>query len=201
MTRPNTMPLAEPKDHPYDILFTMTYSNLTGRVPFQFESTYPELIKVLNEVGPFELYPEFTLKGTIHYHCLLAINNKYIYYKHLLPFCRRNGYIDVQYIKYYDKTFNYVNKDVPLNEKLLNVCLPLTNGSCPISEKRWRKLIKAARYKSAEIDEESRYIESIYASIMKENERIEEYLYIEEAMVAHLAGEDKTLPSRIIHTS
>lgn len=134
---------------PYDIFFTITYrSHQAGSSSkFQFESTYPELIEHLDKVGPFECYPEFTLKGVIHYHIMLSINNEFEYYRSFLPFAKRQGFFDVQKIKYYEKVYEYCNKSILITQKLIEELLPLTNKSLGCNSWKQRQRILNRRRK------------------------------------------------------
>lgn len=128
---------------PYDLFITVTYREKPKGSPrFQLESTMVDLLKTLDSVGQFECYPEYTLKGEIHYHIMLVLSNKYSYYKMLVPFLNRQGYWDSQYIKNYPALFEYCNKERPITEKLLNCSLPLRNNDRQLRAKHWRSLIK-----------------------------------------------------------
>jgi len=116
-----------------DLFMTVTYkSNSVGKKPrYQFDTTidlvWNSLFKCMED---YSIYPEFTINGTIHYHILCRLKDKIKFFKSVLPTLRyKCGFVDVQYIKCYDKVHKYVNKDLESTQKILGLKLPMTRES------------------------------------------------------------------------
>lgn len=114
-----------------DYLFlTLTFKkDSVGIKPdYQFHATINTIFTYLiKSVECFDINPELTVAGTIHYHIfIIAIKDKVKWYKQTLPALKRLGYIDIQTVKCATKCKEYTRKDNKLMEKILKVSLPIT---------------------------------------------------------------------------
>lgn len=115
----NTVPASERKnpDAPIRYAFTKTYKftdYMKSERPIdQFYHTIIPLMKLLHKYcSDWEICPELTTEGIIHYHGTLTIlpEKEYGYFKFLLPRLRKNGFIKLKNIDNYKKWKQYCTK-------------------------------------------------------------------------------------------
>lgn len=113
------------------IFLTITFQQgLLGIDPgFQYRTSIPLVWNLLYRASKkYMVAPELTLKGQIHYHCLIENESldRIKFFKQTLPSLKRYGFVDVQYVRSLDNVIAYIYKDKELMEKLLGICLPIT---------------------------------------------------------------------------
>jgi len=110
------------------ITFDKAYEKYTPQR--QFQTTLPAIYRRLNKCSNrFEIYPELTLKGRIHYHIILLIEDYIKYHKSFLPYINKLGFIDVKIVRDYQNLLEYCVKDVTNMKNILNINVPITEGS------------------------------------------------------------------------
>lgn len=121
----------------FDYFMTITFrTDIDTNVAKAYESTVRGICRTLRHSTEFEMYPELTVAGRIHYHLMLNITDKVKFYKSCLPRLKReNGYIDIQKIKNMINTRTYCQKDVKLAADLFlqyevnKAIFPITNDT------------------------------------------------------------------------
>lgn len=75
------------------------------------------------------MYPELTIKGTIHYHIVFRLTDQVKWYKCANIWIQRNsGYVDIQKIKQYAQCMKYCQKSVDVMELVIGIFIPLRNN-------------------------------------------------------------------------
>lgn len=112
-----TPPREDNSDNPMRFAFTKTYkftSYMKNETPInQFYHTIMPLMALLHKYcTDWEICPELTNEGTIHYHGTLTIaqDKELGYYKYLLPRLKRTGFIKMKNIDNYKKWKQYCTK-------------------------------------------------------------------------------------------
>lgn len=108
LPRPNT-------DAPIKYALTKTYrftDYMKNETPFnQFRHTIVPLGRLLNKYcSDWEVCPELTNDGIIHYHGMLTITDEYGFFRFLLPRLKRSGFIKLKNIDNYKKWKQYCTK-------------------------------------------------------------------------------------------
>jgi len=119
----------------YDYFMTITFRNdPDSNISKAYEFTIHGIWNKLRKSTDFELYPELTIAGRIHYHVMLNITDKIKFYKSTLPKLKRDcGYVDIQGIKNLIACRDYCKKavaiatDLFLDYDLNKVNFPVTN--------------------------------------------------------------------------
>lgn len=100
-------------------------SNMRARSAVgQFRETLPLLLNQLKRFAEYEIYPEYTLIGNVHYHVLLNIINHAEHPKAIRKL-KELGNMKVEYIKNTVKVHTYCNKVIQPMIDLLKVSLPV----------------------------------------------------------------------------
>lgn len=85
---------------------------------FQFESTIGSIVNLGLCCDYYEMYPELTVAGNIHYHGVIRVKDKIKWYKKVLPTLRYKGYVCVK--KDPDEKWKeYIRKDKDIMERIL----------------------------------------------------------------------------------
>lgn len=72
----------------------------------------------------YEIYPELTLNGNIHFHGIITIKDKYKWHKKVLPTFKYSGYVNIKTNP--DKGWiEYMSKDQDHMKRVLNMELPI----------------------------------------------------------------------------
>lgn len=71
------------------------------------------------------LVPELNCNGNIHYHACITIHDKIKWYRQTLPLFKRNGFVLIKKINNEKGWKEYIKKDVPTNEEIFELQLPL----------------------------------------------------------------------------
>lgn len=75
----------------------------------------------------FEIHPELTLKGRLHYHIRLLLKDKIAFYKKLIPFLNKCGYFDLGKTMSLQDWNEYCNKESTCMKQVLEFpYLPVT---------------------------------------------------------------------------
>lgn len=109
-----------------DILaITIAPPQISGTPIDQLNQLLP-IIKLLRKCSKtFEIYPELTVNGSIHFHGSLEINDKIKWYKSILPQIKYKAYLVIK--KNPDQGWvEYQAKDKLMMESILNISLPIT---------------------------------------------------------------------------
>lgn len=127
----------EAKAPSYGVAFTQTcpITNLGPRG--QYNRTVRLLVSVLKSMGPFEIYPEFTVNGNIHYHGRIDVRDKVNYNKGVHYLRRTLGFNLFKCIDNEDKWQRYISKDVSAMQILLAVPLPITESCNDDWKPKW----------------------------------------------------------------
>lgn len=75
--------------------------------------------RFLKQVGEYEIYPELTLNGDLHYHGSLNVNDRVQYFKAISKIKRLIGFCNFKYIDNYEKWSEYIKKDQDTMRQLL----------------------------------------------------------------------------------
>lgn len=77
----------------------------------------------------YMIYPEFDIKGRLHYHGLIYISDPMKWYKQILPMFRKIGFVDVQIIgRTFENKLNvllYIRKHWMVTKDILNINDPI----------------------------------------------------------------------------
>lgn len=92
---------------------------------FQYDC-FITLLMRMSECADITFTAELNLNGSIHYHGILSILDKYRFYRRCLPSLKREGFVLIKKIDNLEKWLEYINKDVPLMNKLLKKEFPIT---------------------------------------------------------------------------
>lgn len=104
----------------YAVAFTQTCPIMNETYVRQYMQTWPVIKRVLDKIGKYEVYPELTLNGMIHYHGKIAVDDKYEYYKGIKELRRKLGYNLFKAIDNEEKWDKYIEKDKGTMLKILN---------------------------------------------------------------------------------
>lgn len=120
---------------------TLTYKKHFSVEPkAQFITTIIQIVRLLRaSCELFEIYPEMTEEGNLHYHLICLIKDKIKWYKSVLPSFKRNGFVKIKKIFNIDKWREYCNKERATMEELLGVKIPLTRETTKGFVKKIRK--------------------------------------------------------------
>lgn len=122
-----------PLDHDYwNYSLTITFkSELNKYKPWQqFRDTIGVVSRHIASCSDdFEIYPELTLKGRIHYHIRLLLKDKIAFYKKLIPFLNKCGHFDLGKTLSLNDWLEYCKKDhVCMKEVLEFPFIPITKN-------------------------------------------------------------------------
>lgn len=93
---------------------TITFSKPLEKLKpwMQFRDTIGTIARKIAECSDdFEIHPELTLKGRLHYHIRLQLKDKIKFYKSLIPFLNKCGYFDLSKTKSYEQWQQYCEKE------------------------------------------------------------------------------------------
>lgn len=83
------------------------------------------LLDKLNKCTTYQMYPEMTLAGNIHFHGLIEITDKIKWYKSVYPTLKRNGFVLVK--SNVDQGWiDYIRKDSETMKQLFKIDLPIS---------------------------------------------------------------------------
>lgn len=107
-----------------------------------FETDVRVLFPYLHKCSEqFLVYPEFTLKGQLHYHALINVSDKAKWYGIVLPKFNSKGFTCVKVCQNKAKWLSYISKDVEMMRRALNYSdIPLHEDNIPA--KVWKSMIK-----------------------------------------------------------
>lgn len=90
-----------------------------GNLPkFQYNYCLPTLLNLKLCCDHYEIFPELTLQGNIHFHGILEINDKIKWYKKVLPSLKYMGFVLIKPKP--DKNWEkYMSKDSGIMEVIL----------------------------------------------------------------------------------
>lgn len=91
---------------------------------------YEIFVKWRSPAVRFEIYPELTLAGNIHYHGIVQVLDKIAWYKRLLPAMKKKGFVKIKQIDNLEKWYKYIKKEYEENQKIFNP-IPLMNSNIP----------------------------------------------------------------------
>lgn len=97
---------------PLRIALTVTYRKHYSNNPMQqFKDTLPPLARNLARCAKrFQLAPELTLDGNIHYHGLIDIDNEYRWFRYIQPWLKRQGFYKAKVPKNLHGWLKYMTK-------------------------------------------------------------------------------------------
>lgn len=128
-----------PKPKPeveYNVFLTVTFAYLQNKSCIgMFKETINILQDLLRKFCDYEINPEFTLQGRIHYHIMLNVKDKCLYQIGLRKIRKLLGNTDVQYIKNTEQCKKYCHKDTEAMSKLLKIDLPITGQYVIVSHR------------------------------------------------------------------
>lgn len=112
------------------IAVTLTYKNHYGICPKdQYSTSVYEVIRHLKACcDHYEISPECTTRGDIHYHLTLVLRDRVKWFKSVLPRFKRNGYVCVKPCDDPDGWRVYCTKDNTEMKEILDLPhdLPIT---------------------------------------------------------------------------
>lgn len=112
----------------YPVAFTQTCPNSNLSYLEQFKLYWPELKSALDLIGNYEVYPELTLNGVLHFHGKLKVNCEEQYYRQKLRLRKKLGFNLFKMIDNVPKWDKYITKKVVLMKKIYpKEELPLTD--------------------------------------------------------------------------
>lgn len=126
MNRHGSYKVKKPKNE-HLLALTLTYKKHNYVEPLaQFQDTIFEVQYLLARCCKFfEIFPELTVDGKIHYHILLELKDRIKWYKKVLPKFKRNGFVCVKYAD--EKWKTYCLKCKEEMEELLECELPISH--------------------------------------------------------------------------
>lgn len=98
--------------------------DLGVRPRFQYDNCIQSIRNLKLCCDSYEIYPEMTIAGNIHFHGVLNIKDKVKWFKKILPTFKYHGYVCIK-PNPDKKWFEYMSKDKEMMEKLLGIKLPL----------------------------------------------------------------------------
>lgn len=126
---------------------------------------YYNICRLLTNVAKFELYPELSEKGRLHYHGTIKFDNVFEYYCHILPILSEISNVKLKPIDDIDGWKLYMLKDRGIMESgLTNHALPYELRHDNLKYKPWNKetiVLKQRISKEIEFQEQD-YRRSIY---------------------------------------
>lgn len=98
---------------PLRIALTVTYRNhYAGNPMQQFKDSLKPLARNLARCAKrFQLAPELTINGDVHYHCLIEVDNEYRWFRYIHPWLKRQGFIKVKLCKNTHGWLKYMTKN------------------------------------------------------------------------------------------
>lgn len=125
---------------PLQIAFTQTYKAFKSTDPTeQFRETLPSFAKYLSRLcSYFEVYPECTDDGNLHYHAYLVIKDEFKWFKYGQRYLRRRGFIKCKGIRNLKGWRKYCSKkSLKYSIKLFELA-----GLYPITRENYHKVVK-----------------------------------------------------------
>lgn len=108
---------------------TVTLNTTWERWPLleMFRQSSTDLHKYLRTfMEQYEMYPELTKRGVVHYHLIGKFKDRIKYFKKLNKMVHQFGFIDCQPVKDFAKCYEYISKDKTIMEEMFELPLPLT---------------------------------------------------------------------------
>lgn len=94
----------------------------------QLKGIYSGIFKLLKRCCHYEIYPELTLNGRLHFHGIIAIFDMVKWNKSVLPTLQKvYGFLLIKKIDNIEKWRIYILKDIDKMKKVLDINLPLIN--------------------------------------------------------------------------
>lgn len=115
-------------------LYTWCPVGATIRPKFQYVSHINEFFRRWkNCMSDFEVNPELTVQGNIHYHGFFILKDKIKWFKSILPKMKRNGFIKINLVKKdFESAISYSRKDNEMMIKVMKgIPVPFVPGSLP----------------------------------------------------------------------
>lgn len=135
----------------------------------QFQTTIGDVVRQLHRCCDYyAIYPELRdHSGELHYHCTIIINDKIKYYKKVLPFFKRQGFIKAKGIFDIEVWHDYCKKNLKLMRKILFLNKQYTyaqiKGNLPITKENSQSYRTRSKSGSRiETAEKSQSIESFF---------------------------------------
>lgn len=107
---------------------TITYRDHIGDdIRFQYDSTIRLIYNILDHsCDEFMIYPELTVNGRIHYHCLCLKKNQELWQKALIRLRKECGRVKAVEARTPDDWLEYCEKDTDCMKELLGRSFPIT---------------------------------------------------------------------------
>lgn len=110
---------------------------------YQFYDTFDVLKNIKKCSSYFDIWPELTTNGNIHYHCRVHINDKIRWYKSILPALKYKGFVVIK-TNINNGWTDYCKKDAETMMNVLDMLIPI---------KLDHKLFKKTKYKNIVLDD------------------------------------------------
>jgi len=109
------------------LAYTQTFKSVHSKRPMgQFRETAPYLTKLLDRAADFIIVPEWRdTNGSIHYHGILILRDRYKWQKSTLPSLKCLGFVLIKPIDNMVKWIEYFIKDALLAEQLVLTRMPI----------------------------------------------------------------------------